>query len=209
MTSKRTHYFANAAVAIFWLGIFMTQLRNLLGPQENIWRFLISLAVLLRNGSLIALFLLRRPPEMVSREIKEWVIAVFGSFIGILYLWTSHSLVPQALQAPIYSIMITALLAGIAAIVTLGFSFGIVPANRGIKTNGLYRFVRHPIYSFYLIFDLGLICISFSLRNMAVFLGFAIACYLRASYEEKLLRLDPAYRDYAGKTPYMFLPGIF
>ena len=207
MTSKSKHYLTNAAVAVCWLGVTLTS--NPVGRQDNIWRFLISVAILTRNGSLTALFLLRRPPEKVSKEIKEWIIAIIGSFIGTFYLWSNRPLVPEAFLVPIYSIMITALLAGIAAIVTLGCSFGVVPANRGIKQNGLYRFVRHPIYSFYIIFDLGLICISFSPRNAVVFLGFVIACYLRASYEEKLLHLDPAYRDYAGKTRYMFLPGIF
>jgi protein-S-isoprenylcysteine O-methyltransferase Ste14 len=209
MTSKSKHYLTNAAIAICWFGLSLTQPRNPLGQQENIWGSLISMAILTRNGSLTALFLLRRPAETVSKDIKEWIIAIIGSFIGTFYLWSNRPLVPEAFLAPIYSIMIIALLAGIAAIVTLGCSFGVVPANRGIKQNGLYRFVRHPIYSFYIIFDLGLICISFSLRNIVVLLGFVIACYLRASYEEKLLRLDPAYRDYAGKTRYMFLPGIF
>jgi protein-S-isoprenylcysteine O-methyltransferase Ste14 len=207
MTPKSKHYLTNAAIAICWLGVTLTS--NPVGRQDNIWRFLISVAILARNGSLTALFLLRRPPEKVSKEIKEWIIAIIGSFIGTFYLWSNRPLVPEAFLVPIYSIMITALLAGIAAIVTLGCSFGVVPANRGIKQNGLYRFVRHPIYSFYIIFDLGLICISFSPRNVVVLLGFVIACYLRASYEEKLLHLDPAYRDYAGKTRYMFLPGIF
>ncbi len=207
MTSKSNHYITNAAVAICWLGV--TVYSNPVGRQDTIWRFLISMAILTRNGSLTALFLLRRPPEKVSKEIKEWIIAIIGSFIGTFYVWSNRPLVPEAFLVPVYSIMITALLAGIAAIVTLGCSFGVVPANRGIKQNGLYRFVRHPIYSFYIIFDLGLICISFSPRNLLIFLGFVIACYLRASYEEKLLHLDPAYRDYAGKTRYMFLPGLF
>ncbi len=36
------------------------------------------------------------------------------------------------------------------AVLSLGRSFGIEAANRGIQTHGLYRFVRHPIYAAYL-----------------------------------------------------------
>ena len=34
---------------------------------------------------------------------------------------------------------------------TLGRSFGVVPANRGVVVGGPYRLVRHPIYTGYLI----------------------------------------------------------
>ena len=35
--------------------------------------------------------------------------------------------------------------------ITLGRSFGVVPANRGVVVGGPYNFVRHPIYTGYLI----------------------------------------------------------
>ena len=34
----------------------------------------------------------------------------------------------------------------IAAKLTLGRSFGLVPANRGVVVSGPYGFMRHPIY---------------------------------------------------------------
>ena len=39
----------------------------------------------------------------------------------------------------------------IAGKMTLGRSFGLMPANRGIVSSGVYRIVRHPIYLGYLI----------------------------------------------------------
>ena len=39
----------------------------------------------------------------------------------------------------------------IAGKLTLGRSFGLMPANRGVVSSGIYRFVRHPIYAGYLI----------------------------------------------------------
>ena len=37
----------------------------------------------------------------------------------------------------------------------LGRSFGVAPANRGIVVRGPYSFVRHPIYTGYLITHTG------------------------------------------------------
>ena len=40
---------------------------------------------------------------------------------------------------------------------SLGRSFGLMPANRGIVSTGLYRVVRHPIYLGYLITHVGFV----------------------------------------------------
>ena len=73
----------------------------------------------------------------------------------------------------------------------------------------MYRFVRHPIYSLYILFDICFLLIQFSLLNLAIFCSFCLVCYLRAKYEEKLLLKDPIYLEYYQKTDYMFIPMIF
>ena len=45
----------------------------------------------------------------------------------------------------------------VAGKVTLGRSFGLTPANRGIVSTGVYRIVRHPIYLGYLITHIGFV----------------------------------------------------
>ena len=47
------------------------------------------------------------------------------------------------------------LLVVIGGKVSLGRSFGLMPANRGVVSTGLYRLVRHPIYMGYLITHVG------------------------------------------------------
>jgi protein-S-isoprenylcysteine O-methyltransferase Ste14 len=73
-------------------------------------------------------------------------------------------------------------------------SFGIVPANRGIREGGLYRFVRHPLYSAELLSVLGVVIVYPSARNVALW---TIACclqWLRACAEERFLSQDATYR---------------
>jgi protein-S-isoprenylcysteine O-methyltransferase Ste14 len=207
--SRLWHYLANAAVAAIW---FYLTARNAglraHGPFD--WDMLVKDALLLRNGSLTVLFLLRRPAKEVSHRAKEWLVAMAGTLLGGFYITEgARPLLPASIHGAVYFLMVIALLLGIFAIISLGWSFGIVPANRGVKKKGLYSLVRHPIYAFYILFDLALICLMFSWLNLAVLYGFVITCYLRATYEERLLREDSAYREYAEKTRYMFIPGIF
>ena len=45
----------------------------------------------------------------------------------------------------------------VASKITLGRSFGLVPANRGVVVRGPYTFVRHPIYAGYLVTPRGVL----------------------------------------------------
>ncbi len=94
------------------------------------------------------------------------------------------------------------------AIANLGISFGLVPANRGIKTTGLYSLARHPIYGLYFIHDAARILMGPTPRNMAVFLAVFVLEYKRSTYEEQHLASDPAYRAYAQRVKWRFVPGL-
>jgi protein-S-isoprenylcysteine O-methyltransferase Ste14 len=88
-------------------------------------------------------------------------------------------------------------------------SFGILPANRGVKTGGPYRFLRHPMYAGYLLTHVGFV-IGFPLLQNAVLYMIAFAIQLaRLAREEALLRGDERYRRYAAEVRYRLLPGLF
>jgi protein-S-isoprenylcysteine O-methyltransferase Ste14 len=97
----------------------------------------------------------------------------------------------------------------LVALLSLGRSFGIVPANRGVKRHGLYRIVRHPIYASELIFHLGYLLGNISGRNLGLVILVAAGQVYRLLAEERLLREDPAYRDYVKAVRYRLVPGIF
>jgi len=90
----------------------------------------------------------------------------------------------------------------------LGRRFALLPANRGIVTTGPFRFMRHPIYSGWLIVSIG-----YLMAYPAVGYGLMILLLLpimmwRISLEEKLLLRDPAYQAYCNRTPWRLIPGL-
>jgi protein-S-isoprenylcysteine O-methyltransferase Ste14 len=97
----------------------------------------------------------------------------------------------------------------LVALGALGRSFGIVAANRGIKTRGLYARVRHPAYSGYLVSYLGYVAESPSARNIALLVVGTGAQLVRMSEEERMLKLDDAYRAYLARVRRRLIPFVY
>jgi protein-S-isoprenylcysteine O-methyltransferase Ste14 len=104
---------------------------------------------------------------------------------------------------------VSGLALSILAIATLGRSFGIVAANRGVKAGGLYRFVRHPVYVAHLTGDLGYVLSYPTTPNLIVFALTFVALVVRARVEESLLARDAAYRAYLERVPWRFVPYVY
>jgi protein-S-isoprenylcysteine O-methyltransferase Ste14 len=91
----------------------------------------------------------------------------------------------------------------------LGRSFGLVPANRGIVSSGLYRVVRHPIYLGYLVTHCGFVIANPLNWNLAVLIVADAALMFRAVLEERTLSKDSEYRAYMQRTRWRIVPGLF
>jgi protein-S-isoprenylcysteine O-methyltransferase Ste14 len=90
----------------------------------------------------------------------------------------------------------------------LGGSFSILPGVRTIVARGPYRFVRHPIYAGFLLTTVCFLLNDFSLSNLCL-ISVIFACELyRILREEAILGTVPSYRDYCGRVPYRFIPGV-
>jgi protein-S-isoprenylcysteine O-methyltransferase Ste14 len=77
-----------------------------------------------------------------------------------------------------------------------------VPSTTGqLTTDGLYRYVRHPIYSGVLLVTVGLVLRSGSVVGVAVGVALVIFFVVKARWEEtRLARRYPEYAAYAART---------
>lgn len=143
---------------------------------------------------------------------RDWnPVAIICSLGGSYYFLAIQfapgvRVVPEAIGA---GLQIAGLAWQIFAKVSLRYSFGILPANRGIVSSGAYRFVRHPIYLGYFVADIGFLLANFGLQNVLVYAGQFVLQAIRIAREEKLLSDDPEYRTYRSKVRFRVLPGIF
>lgn len=101
------------------------------------------------------------------------------------------------------------LLVIVAGKLSLGRSFGLLPANRGVVSAGMYRIVRHPIYAGYLVTHAAFLLGHWNGWNAAVLIGADAALIVRAVYEERTLAPDPAYAGYRARVRWRILPGVF
>jgi hypothetical protein len=97
----------------------------------------------------------------------------------------------------------------VAAKISLGRSFALMPSNRGIVCSGLYRAIRHPIYFGYLVTHVAFLISNPSAWNVSVILAADVALLLRSISEERTLARDPRYVEYCAAVRWRLLPGVF
>src|SRR6266545_3190015 len=123
-----------------------------------------GLGATLLEGWAALLFLVRRPADRLSFRPIAWLAAPIGSFAMLLARPHEGGLP----QLPCELLQLAGVLIAFVSLATLGRSFGLVAANRGVKTRGPYRLVRHPAYAGYLVAYLGYVLENPSLVNVAL-----------------------------------------
>lgn len=192
-----------SASAIMFAAFAYAAIRQWLADPTRITLLLLVLANCLTLG--LSLFV--RVPKR-----RDWnpvtVICSLGAsyYFVAIQLAPGEHLVPEMLGAGLQVIGISW---QIYAKISLRFSFGILPANRGIVSSGAYRFVRHPIYLGYLITDIGFLLTNFGPQNLLVYAGLYALQAVRINREEKLLSDDPEYCRYRERVRFRALPGVY
>jgi protein-S-isoprenylcysteine O-methyltransferase Ste14 len=133
-----------------------------------------------------------------------WLYTIAGTFLPLLLL-------PATLTLNLFfgkALLVLGGLLAILAYLSLNRSFGLVPAIREVKTRGLYKFVRHPMYSSYFVIYIGYLLVASSLYNFVIISALFFLLYKRSEYEEEILRTDKSYLLYTEKVPYKFFPKI-
>jgi protein-S-isoprenylcysteine O-methyltransferase Ste14 len=196
------HWPANVFIAAFWfLFVYSSFLRWQQTGQVS------SLGLMAVNAVLCVLFLTRRESQETSHRVADWVIAFVT--VALSMLLRPHPTTNSTLAAVSLPVQAVGIVALIGALLSLGRSFGVVPANRGIKTAGLYRLVRHPIYTSELIFYGGFLVGNLSGVNSQLVILIVVGQVYRLLSEERLLSRNDQYRDYMRTVRFRLVPGVF
>lgn len=157
------------------------------------------------NLLIVFLYMIRRLSISVTTSNFDKIVAIAGTLSPFFYVAspTPHEI------AFLQILGILGLLLSIAGLGFLNRSFGIIPANRGVVTSGIYKFVRHPIYAGYIILQLSFLIQNFSIHNLIVYACFVALEVTRVVREEALLTQSPEYLEYTKKTRWRILPYIW
>lgn len=165
-----------------------------------------DLLLLVGEALVVVLICLRRPASIVDgRPIVRLVTIVSMAFPLMTRPAQLAPIIPEAAAAMLLGIGLLVVMGGK---ISLGYSFGLLPANRGVMQNGLYRIIRHPIYLGYLLTHIPFLAAHPSGWNFVVLLAGDAALVVRAFYEEQTLGRDPQYVRYCETVRWRLVPGI-
>jgi protein-S-isoprenylcysteine O-methyltransferase Ste14 len=173
----------------------------------------------LRTGHVTGLFLLaseflvvvltitRRRATLVDRSLGATVVTAIAIVMPYLFRTSDErGILADGLTAGISTVGVIIVIAGKLSI---GRSFGIVPANRGVVVRGPYLLVRHPIYTGYLIAYAAFVLAHPTGWNLLVLSCACPAFVVRALVEERVLSGDLTYRAYCERVSWHLVPGVF
>jgi len=163
--------------------------------------------VLISETAVMIFVLIRRPTNQISLRLGDWLLAIAATAAPLM-IQPGLDMFPAIAPLGVALVLFGNVVQGLAKL-SLRRSFGIAPANRGIKADGLYRFVRHPMYAGYLAVHIGVMILMPSPINLVIYAIGWWAQILRLKAEEELLSQDPAYVAFKQKVRYRLLPGVF
>jgi protein-S-isoprenylcysteine O-methyltransferase Ste14 len=166
-----------------------------------------SLLVLVGESLVVILTVVRRRAQLVDRSVAAAVITTL-SVAGppLLRVSDATPLLADAATATVCALGLVLVVVGKMA---LGRSFGLVPANRGVVVRGPYMFVRHPIYTGYLITHAAFFAANPAPWNAGVIIVADTLLVLRALMEERILSADVEYQGYCRRVGWHLVPGVF
>lgn len=160
----------------------------------------------IEQGLLVGMFLTRRRTGTTSQRPFDWFIATVGG-------WLSLAMRPHetggmfGVIGP--SIQVVGLGLVIVCFASIGKSFGVVAANRGLKVHGPYRLLRHPIYFSHTVTLIGFTIANVWWPNLAILLVVTAFQVLRIQSEERVLSATSNYEAYSARVRWRLFPGVF
>ncbi len=186
-------------LAALWVMFALAHYRTFMRAPEP------SLILLVLSETLTAgFYLVRRPPQSISVHPGDWLLALAGTFVPLMFRPADN-----VLFAPASYLMALGVLIQIFGLLSLNRSFALVAARRAVKTDYMYRWVRHPIYASYVIIFTAYLLVNASAVNIIVYAVWLPCILGRIFREEAHLSQDAGYRDYMQRVRHRLIPGVF
>ena len=150
----------------------------------------------------------------MKRNPKDIFFVGLQLILFVLYLFRFPKIdfaAPDWLQMSGLVVSIAGMIISLVSLLALNKSLSPFPTPKEsaeLIQSGIYKYVRHPIYSGILFFTLGFSLYSENTLRLLIFFMLLILFRFKAAYEEKLLQNK--YSNYGAykKTTGMFLPGL-
>jgi len=187
-----------------------THIAVLWGIKLAVW--LIETAIYL---GYLASYLSRAKAKHVARGFMETAFPIMVAGIPVLLAFMPYSLpgwAPFTSSSHLYfylAIMAVIAFGGainLIGLVTLRRAFTIMSEARVLIVHGIFRRIRHPLYTGHFIMFFGSLLLRLHAISMALYVLFCIGQVVRARIEErKLMQAFPDYAIYKARTA-MFFP---
>jgi protein-S-isoprenylcysteine O-methyltransferase Ste14 len=158
------------------------------------------------------LLMINKRPSYGANSINEIIIPVIAAMWPVIvaqimqpHLIHGH---PNILAIGVIGLIVVYILE-LAALLSIRHAFSILPEARLIVNSGIYRYIRHPLYSLYIIWAGINLLITWNVSYFFVgMLPLIVFLTIRARIEErKLASALAGYKDYKENTG-MFFPKI-
>ena len=178
----------------FWL--FLAGLRLGQAWQQ---RSLLALLLTLQAG-LVAYALTTRRDDLAQVPRFQKLVAWLSALLPFLLQVNSQ---PSLIQV---CLAVCGLALAAWGLLSLGKSFGIAPADRGLIFHGPYQTLRHPVYAGELQSVLAILLGEPSPWNAIVFIALLFTVLARIRWEERALG---GYGGYAHQVRWRLIPGLW
>lgn len=155
---------------------------------------------------------MRAAPEKPNR-VQAWSYVFIQGVLLVLIVFLNQKLGPQAHRLIFMGSIIEwlGIIGVLISAASLRRSLTAVPIPKEdgeLSVSGLYRYVRHPMYTSVLLLAFGIALHSGSGIKYLLAISLYVLFHLKSVYEERYLRLKyPYYAEYSAQIP-RFIPFI-
>ena len=166
----------------------------------------LSILIILAKAALEIQFYVRKSTlQFVNTSAYALLIALCGTVAALLFRPSSDGVPDFSLATVLQAI---GLAMQVYVIITLNRDPGTEFARRGVSRDGLYRFVRHPIHLAFMLSAYGYVLNHTTAYNLGVLALVTFLQVLRVKEEERLLRDDEEFQEYAEHTRWQIIPRV-